>query len=55
VSSSSPEAFGRYIKSEAEKFHAVIKAARGWKDRSKRFGRHRLTSPARTNAANYAA
>jgi tripartite-type tricarboxylate transporter receptor subunit TctC len=27
VSSSSPHAFGRYIKSEAEKFHAVIKAA----------------------------
>jgi tripartite-type tricarboxylate transporter receptor subunit TctC len=27
VSSSSPEAFARYIKSEAEKFHAVIKAA----------------------------
>jgi tripartite-type tricarboxylate transporter receptor subunit TctC len=27
VSSSSPEAFERYIKSEAEKFHAVIKAA----------------------------
>ena len=27
VSSSSPDAFGRYIKSEAEKFHAVIKAA----------------------------
>jgi len=53
--SSSREAFGRYIKSEAEKFHAVIKAAGGWKDRSKRFGRHRLTSPARTNAANYAA
>jgi tripartite-type tricarboxylate transporter receptor subunit TctC len=27
VSSASPEAFARYIKSEAEKFHAVIKAA----------------------------
>jgi tripartite-type tricarboxylate transporter receptor subunit TctC len=27
VSSASPEAFERYIKSEAEKFHAVIKAA----------------------------
>ena len=27
VSSASPEAFARYIKSEAEKFHPVIKAA----------------------------
>jgi tripartite-type tricarboxylate transporter receptor subunit TctC len=27
VSSSSPEAFARYIKSESEKFHSVIKAA----------------------------
>ena len=27
VVSSSPEAFARYIKSEAEKFHPVIKAA----------------------------
>jgi tripartite-type tricarboxylate transporter receptor subunit TctC len=27
VASASPEAFERYIKSEAEKFHAVIKAA----------------------------
>jgi tripartite-type tricarboxylate transporter receptor subunit TctC len=27
VSSSSPEAFARYIKSESEKFHPVIKAA----------------------------
>ena len=27
VSSSSPEAFERYIKSEAAKFHTVIKAA----------------------------
>jgi tripartite-type tricarboxylate transporter receptor subunit TctC len=27
VSSSSPPAFERYIKSEAEKFHPVIKAA----------------------------
>ena len=27
VSSASPEEFARYIKAEAEKFHAVIKAA----------------------------